>query len=67
MLGIGIGVLLSLVLIIVGLLAFIVVVGYVKASPNTAYIITGLRKKPKVLIGRAGFRIPFLKKRMFYI
>lgn len=61
MLGIGIGVLLSLV--IVGLLAFIVVVGYVKASPNTAYIITGLRKKPKVLIGRAGFRIPFFEKR----
>lgn len=63
MLGIGIGVLLSLVLIIVGLLAFIVVVGYVKASPNTAYIITGLRKKPKVLIGRAGFRIPFFEKK----
>ena len=63
MVGIGIGVLLSLVLIIVGLLAFIVVVGYVKASPNTAYIITGLRKKPKVLIGRAGFRIPFFEKK----
>jgi flotillin len=60
---VGIGVLLSLVLIIVGLLAFIVVVGYVKASPNTAYIITGLRKKPKVLIGRAGFRIPFFEKK----
>ena len=26
-------------------------------------IITGLRKKPKVLIGRAGFRIPFFEKK----
>lgn len=38
--------------------------GYVKASPDTAYIISGMRKRPKVLIGRAGIKIPFLKKRM---
>lgn len=37
--------------------------GYVKASPNKAYIISGLRKEPKVLIGRAGIKIPFLEKK----
>ncbi|MBO5778097.1 MAG: flotillin family protein, partial [Clostridia bacterium] len=36
--------------------------GYVKAPPDTAYIISGLRKKKKILIGRAGFRIPFLER-----
>lgn len=37
--------------------------GYVKASPDRAYIISGLRKKPKVLIGKAGIKIPFLEKK----
>ena len=36
--------------------------GYVKASPDTAIIISGLRKNPKVLIGRAGVKIPFLER-----
>lgn len=37
--------------------------GYVKASPDTAYIISGLRKQPKVLIGKAGIKIPFFEKK----
>lgn len=37
--------------------------GYVKASPDTALIISGLRKQPKVLIGGAGLKIPFLEKK----
>lgn len=37
--------------------------GYVKASPDKAFIISGLRKKPKVLIGKAGVKIPFLEKK----
>lgn len=37
--------------------------GYVKASPDKAYIISGFRKKPKILIGRAGIKIPFLEKK----
>ena len=36
---------------------------YVKASPDTAFIISGLRKQPKVLIGKAGIKIPFLEKK----
>ena len=55
------------VLISAGVAILVVVViflmGYVKASPDTAYIISGLRKHPKILIGKAGVQIPFLEKR----
>lgn len=49
--------------IIAILILLIIVTGYVKASPDTAYIISGLRKQPKVLIGKAGIKIPFLEKK----
>jgi len=48
------------------LLLFFVLVfvaGYVKAPPDKAYIISGLRKKPKILTGQAGFRIPFFQRK----
>lgn len=59
---------LGMVGIIIPILAVVVIAailasGYVKASPDTAYIISGLRKKPKVLIGKAGIKIPFLEKK----
>lgn len=41
----------------------IVGTGYVKASPDKAYIISGLRKDPKVLIGKAGLKVPFFEKK----
>ena len=37
--------------------------GYVKAPADEAYIISGLRKEPKVLIGRAGIKIPFFERK----
>ncbi|MBD5545007.1 MAG: flotillin family protein [Lachnospiraceae bacterium] len=49
--------------IIVIVVLAILLSGYVKASPDTAYIISGMRKKPKVLIGRAGIKIPFFEKK----
>lgn len=49
------------------LFLIILATGYVKASPDTAFIISGLRKKPKVLIGKAGIKIPFLKRRIHLI
>ena len=49
--------------IILVLLILILVSGYVKASPDTAVIISGLRKNPKVLIGKAGIKIPFLERK----
>lgn len=58
----------EILLKVIPFLAAIVVIvilasGYVKASPDTAYIISGLRKRPKILIGRAGVKIPFLEKK----
>lgn len=44
-------------------LIILFVTGYVKASPDTAIIISGLRKNPKVLIGKAGIKIPFLERK----
>ena len=36
--------------------------GYVKASPDVALIISGLHERPRVLIGRAGFKVPFFER-----
>lgn len=47
---------------IVAALVLFVVISYVKTSPAVAYIVSGLSKKPKVLIGTGGFRIPFFQK-----
>lgn len=55
---------LGIVLIIVISVALVLVligVSYVKAPPNTAFIITGPFKQ-RTLIGRAGFRIPGLER-----
>ena len=49
------------VIIPVGLIVALLVASYVKAPPDTAYIISGFRK-PRILIGKAGFRIPFLER-----
>ena len=45
------------------LLVVIFSMGYVKAPPDMAYIISGLKKEPKILIGRAGIKIPFLERK----
>ena len=46
---------------IVVLLLILFFAGYVKASPDTAIIISGMGKR-KILIGKAGFRVPFLQR-----
>lgn len=44
------------------LLLLLLTQGYVKAPPDHAYIISGIRKEPRVLIGRAGLKIPFFEQ-----
>ena len=55
------------ILIIVAILLIAIFIfiaaGYVKAPPDVAYIISGLRKTPKILIGRAGVKMPFLERK----
>ena len=43
-------------------LGIIFVMSYIKAPPDTAYIISGIRKMPRYIIGKAGIRIPFLER-----
>lgn len=50
---------------IIGIVAVVIVIlffsGYLKAPPDTAYIITDLGKK-RILIGKAGWRMPFFER-----
>lgn len=52
------GWIIALVSVIV--LLAIIASGYVKAPPDTAYIISGLRKK--IIIGKSSIKIPFLER-----
>ena len=49
----------------IGAAAIIIVVlfvaGYLKAPPDTAYIVSGLGKR-RILIGKAGWRLPFITR-----
>ncbi|MBQ9796676.1 MAG: flotillin family protein [Clostridia bacterium] len=49
------------ILAVVVLIVIVIVSGYLKAPPDTAYIITGLGKK-RILIGKAGWRLPFFTR-----
>ena len=52
---------LSVVLTVLAVVAFLLAAGYLKAPPDTAYIISGLGKK-RILIGKAGWRMPFFTR-----
>ena len=53
-------------LIVVGvvllLLIIFVALSYIKCPPDMVYLISGLKKEPRVLIGKAGIRIPFFER-----
>lgn len=57
----SLGGLIAIIVIVLMLLVLFFASGYVKAAPDTAIIITGCGKR-KILIGKAGFRIPFLQR-----
>ena len=48
--------------VILILILVLIVCGYVKAPPDQAYIISGLKHDAKILIGRSGIRIPFFER-----
>lgn len=52
---------LGIIALVIALLA-VLASGYVKAPPDMAFIISGFKKEPKVLVGRAGIKIPFLER-----
>lgn len=51
------GIALVVILLVVVLLAM-----YVKAPPSVAYVLSGLRKEPRVLIGTGGFKVPIIER-----
>ncbi|MDE5765675.1 MAG: flotillin family protein [Clostridia bacterium] len=55
-----VGLTVGLVVLAVFLILYFAI-GYMKAPPDTAYIISGPFRR-KILIGRAGFRIPFFER-----
>src|SRR5574344_168279 len=58
----------SPIVIVIGIAALVVALiilffmSYVKASPDEVILVSGIKKQPKVIKGRAGLRIPFLER-----
>lgn len=46
-------------IVVIALIVIFLAVGYVKAPPDMAFIISGIKKKSKIVIGKAAIRIPF--------
>ncbi|MBO4323715.1 MAG: flotillin family protein [Clostridia bacterium] len=51
----------TIIAIVAALAVLMGVTGYLKAPPDTAYIISGLGKR-RILIGKAGWRMPFFER-----
>lgn len=49
-------------LAVVAVFIILLSIGYVKAPPDMAFIISGIKKKSKVVIGKASIRIPFFER-----
>ena len=56
--------LITLIPIVLGVIFIFILLcsGYVKAPPDMAFIISGAHKKPRILIGKAGIKIPFFER-----
>ena len=48
--------------VVILLLIIFVAMSYIKCPPDMVYLISGLKKEPRVLIGKAGIRIPFFER-----
>lgn len=54
--------------IILGIVSIIILVGvliavsYVKCPPDMVFLISGIKKEPRVITGKAAFRIPFFER-----
>lgn len=51
-----------IVAVVVLVILLFMAIGYVKAPPDMAYIISGVKKKSKVVIVKASIRIPFFER-----
>lgn len=53
----------ALVVIIIALVIISLPLGYIKAPPDQAVIISGRRKEPKIVVGKSTMRIPFFERK----
>lgn len=51
-----------IVIVVITIIVIFLAVGYVKAPPDMAFIISGIKKKSKIVIGKAAIRIPFFER-----
>lgn len=49
-------------IVVIALIVIFLAVGYMKAPPDMAFIISGIKKKSKIVIGKAAIRIPFFER-----
>lgn len=49
-------------IVVIALIVIFLAVGYVQAPPDMAFIISGIKKKSKIVIGKAAIRIPFFER-----
>lgn len=49
-------------IVVAALVIILFCIGYVKAPPDMAFIISGMKKKSKIVIGKASIRIPFFER-----
>lgn len=49
-------------IVVIAAIVVFLAVGYVKAPPDMAFIVSGIKKKSKVVIGKATIRIPFFER-----
>lgn len=49
-------------IVVIAIIVIFLSVGYVKAPPDMAFIISGIKKKSKIVIGKAAIRIPFFER-----
>ena len=49
-------------IVVIAIIVIFLSVGYVKAPPDIAFIISGIKKKSKIVIGKAAIRIPFFER-----
>ena len=59
--SLNLGIIIPIIAVIL-IIIMVIVAGYVKAPPDKAFIISGMRKEPRILIGRAGIKVPFFER-----
>lgn len=55
-------ILLGIIIAVIILVSILVAVSYVKCPPDMVFLISGIKKEPRVITGKAAFRIPFFER-----